>query len=459
NKSADPANSPTRVRLTLLYVNKFIGAALGHLQADDPQWWCGFSEALCAIDYESPAWTMALVGALAQGKDGKDQHFRGSRDSGRQEPTRRPAIPEAIRRLVPVNRRASELAPVSFLPGRQPAGSKPMAARRPAPTASPRRVVSLSTAAKWHANARERSDLLRHIRRDTLAKAMSMRGIELPTDNYPVSRNGDAGPEFLLNKPLQHALSELARRTGASLPAIVELVRGQTPSDYRPNKNLVPEVLEKLCKDYEHLDALQRIVREGVEVRLKQPPPLQRQRPPNHGSARDRLNVLRKNIRKEQDAGRCLVLDRDLLEQWPEIIISPFGVVDKGHEDAASSGRTIHDLSFPEGASINDCTDQDSITKPDYVHCDAVATEILRLKRAHSASKICVMAGDVASAFRNIGIHSNSVYLFAGHIEEDDVIVIELVAPFGWTGSPGFYEIAGGAIAHVHGAHANDVSP
>ncbi|RLN75296.1 hypothetical protein BBJ28_00027040, partial [Nothophytophthora sp. Chile5] len=165
NKSADPANSPTRVRLTLLYVNKFIGAALGHLQADDPEWWCGFSEALCAIDYESPA---------------------------------------------------------------------------------------LSTAVKWHANARERSDLLRHIRRDTLAKAMSMRGIELPTDNYPVSRNGDAGPEFLLNEPLQHALSELARRTGASLPAFVELVRGQTPSDYRPNKNLVPEVLEKLGKDYEH---------------------------------------------------------------------------------------------------------------------------------------------------------------------------------------------------------------
>ncbi|RLN93875.1 hypothetical protein BBJ28_00027154, partial [Nothophytophthora sp. Chile5] len=160
-----------------------------------------------------------------------------------------------------------------------------------------------------------------------------------------------------------------------------------------------------------------------------------------------------------QDAGRCLVLDKDLLEQWPEIIFSPFGVVNKEHEDAASSGRTIHDLSFPEGASISDCTDQDSITKPDYVHCDAVATEILRLKRAHSASKICVMAGDVASAFRNIGIHSNSVYLFAGHIEEDDVIVIELVAPFGWTGSPGFYEIAGGAIAHVHGAHANDVSP
>ncbi|KAE9186556.1 hypothetical protein PF005_g20800 [Phytophthora fragariae] len=69
------------------------------------------------------------------------------------------------------------------------------------------------------------------------------------------------------------------------------------------------------------------------------------------------------------------------------------------------------------------------------------------------------MAGDVASAFRNISIHSNSVYLFAGHIEEDDVIVIELAAPFGWTGSPGFYEIAGGAVAYVHGSHTTDVFP
>ncbi|KAE9068092.1 hypothetical protein PF010_g27203 [Phytophthora fragariae] len=69
------------------------------------------------------------------------------------------------------------------------------------------------------------------------------------------------------------------------------------------------------------------------------------------------------------------------------------------------------------------------------------------------------MAGDVASAFRNISIHSNSVYLFAGHIEEDDIIVIELAAPFGWTGSPGFYEIAGGAVAYVHGSHTTDEFP
>ncbi|POM79855.1 Hypothetical protein PHPALM_2379 [Phytophthora palmivora] len=54
------------VRLTLLYANKFLGTALGHLQADDPQWWAGFCEALRGIDYQSTAWTMALVGVLTQ---------------------------------------------------------------------------------------------------------------------------------------------------------------------------------------------------------------------------------------------------------------------------------------------------------------------------------------------------------------------------------------------------------
>ncbi|KAE9219735.1 hypothetical protein PF004_g13520 [Phytophthora fragariae] len=188
------------------------------------------------------------------------------------------------------------------------------------------------------------------------------------------------------------------------------MVRGQTANDYRPNKNLVPAVLNKVCKGYERLEELQQIVHGGVEVRLSKMPPRQVKHPPNHGSARYRLNVLR------------LVLDRDLLEQWPEIIISPFGVVDKGGEDASVTGRTIHDLSYAEGTSIND-----------------LATEILKSKRAHPNARVCVMAGDVASAFRNISIHSNSVYLFAGHIKEDDVIVIELAAPFGLTGSPGFY--------------------
>ncbi|POM78809.1 LOW QUALITY PROTEIN: Hypothetical protein PHPALM_3620 [Phytophthora palmivora] len=317
-----------------------------------------------------------------------------------------------------------------------------------------RPVVSPNAAAQMHVNARVRSDLIHKTRRATLSKTMQRLGLSLPSESYPLSRPGADGPEFLLNSPLQRALSEYARRSRLSLAAFVELIRGQTSSDYRPNKNMVPAVIDELCKDYRHLDQLKEIVLNGFNSGPHHHGN-QTLRPPNHGSARDRINVLRKNIRKEQDAWRCLVLDMDLLEQWPEIVISPFGILDKGNEDATSSGRTIHDLSFPESSSINDSTDQDSITKPDYRHCDA----ILRAKYNHPGAEIHVMAGDVASAFRNVSIHSNSVYLFAGLIEEVNALVIEHSAPFGWTGSPGFYEIFGGVISHIHGSHTNTICP
>ncbi|OWZ06186.1 LOW QUALITY PROTEIN: hypothetical protein PHMEG_00021592 [Phytophthora megakarya] len=256
-----------------------------------------------------------------------------------------------------------------------------------------------------HANAQARCNLLRKVRSATLDKCMREFGIKPPATDYPISRTGASGTEFLLNKPLQRAISELARTSGSTLSTFVEMIRGQTVEDYRPNKNLIAE--------------------EGVEVRLLKKPLIQHVRPPNHDSARARNNILRKTIRKEQDASRCLVLDAYLIEKWPEVVISPFGVVDKGNEDAGTSGRTIHDLSYPKGESVNDYTDQASIAKPDYVHCDAVATEILR----------CV-------SFR----------------PPDRGGVIEPSAPFGWTGSPGFYEIVGGAISHVHGSQYNAVN-
>ncbi|GMF40567.1 unnamed protein product [Phytophthora fragariaefolia] len=109
-----------------------------------------------------------------------------------------------------------------------------------------RPVVSVKEAAAMHTNATTRRDLLRRTRRATLAQALAQVGITLPPDNHPVSRPGTAGPEFLLHTPLQKALSEFARRSGASLPTFVEWVRGQTPSDYRPNKNLVPAVLNEV---------------------------------------------------------------------------------------------------------------------------------------------------------------------------------------------------------------------
>lgn len=60
-----------------------------------------------------------------------------------------------------------------------------------------------------------------------------------------------------------------SRRARRPLPAFVELVHGQTEHDYRPNKHVIPAVLDKLCTGYKHLDKVQAISAEGVRVELK----------------------------------------------------------------------------------------------------------------------------------------------------------------------------------------------
>ncbi|EGZ14975.1 hypothetical protein PHYSODRAFT_508204, partial [Phytophthora sojae] len=171
--------------------------------------------------------------------------------------------------------------------------------------------------------------------------------------------------------------------------------------------------------------------------------PDQTRRPANHGSALQSLPILLGNLRAEQDAGRVLLLDADILEIWPYIQISPFGIVAKSGKDPSVHGRTIHDLAFPPGLSVNDHTDRTALPKPAYESCAAIAHEILRRRRLEShPSKI--LTGDVASAFRHVGIHCKSIYLFAGMIPELNLLIIDLCCPFGWTGSPSCYETFGG---------------
>ncbi|GMF51163.1 unnamed protein product [Phytophthora fragariaefolia] len=282
-----------------------------------------------------------------------------------------------------------------------------------------------------HTNATTRRDLLRRTRRATLAQALAQVGITLPPDNHPCRARGPQGPSFFWTRHYRRHYPSSHSDQAPHYRLLSSGCEGKHLATTDQTKILVPAVLNEVCKGYEHVEELQKIVHNGVEIRLSKAPPRQSQRPPNHGSARDRLNVLRKKICKEQDAGRCL--------------------------DVNVSGRTIDDLSYPEGTSINDCTDQGSIIKPEHTHCDAVATEILKVKRDYPGAWVRVMAGDVAASFRNISIHRNSVYLFAGHIEEDGIIVIELASPLGWT--PGFYEIAGGSIAYVHGSHTTKQFP
>ncbi|GMF51929.1 unnamed protein product [Phytophthora fragariaefolia] len=157
-----------------------------------------------------------------------------------------------------------------------------------------------------------------------------------------------------------------------------------------------------------------------------------------------------KNIRKEQDRWRCFVLELDILDIWPEVRISPFGVVDKGNTDPLVNGQAIHDLSFPDGASINDATDTASLCQLMFQPCDAIAREIMCQQDLHPDTDVLLQAGD-----RHVGTHSRSAYLFGGRLEAANALVIDTSAAFGWSGSPASYDVGGGAIAYLHDRSVN----
>ncbi|KAG6610545.1 uncharacterized protein IUM83_06556 [Phytophthora cinnamomi] len=263
---------------------------------------------------------------------------------------------------------------------------------------------------RLHTSGVKRSRSWERVRRATIAAAFGCVGVTFP-DPVP---EATAGRALGLNTALQTAMSEYVRRARPSLPAFVELVRGQTTDDYRPNKALVPAVLRHQCRGYIHLDRLLRIVAEGVRVRLREPLPRQSCFPRNHPSASERIKVLRKNIRMEQDLFRCIV---------------------------------------------NSHTDPSDVPTPSYDHCSSLARELLRCKRADPSHEVQVMAGDVAVVYRNACTHSECVHLFAGYIPEDNAIVIDLSAAFGWTGYAGTYSVLGGAVAFVHGNNVDAAHP
>ncbi|OWZ07405.1 hypothetical protein PHMEG_00020207 [Phytophthora megakarya] len=100
------------MKLVLLYMNKWLGEALGHLQVDNPIRWGGFSSAVEAIHYKSPGWTMSLVNTLSQAGNRSgttDRNQQRKRDGyGRREKSVPVDIRHLSRRIAAEKSRASD---------------------------------------------------------------------------------------------------------------------------------------------------------------------------------------------------------------------------------------------------------------------------------------------------------------------------------------------------------------
>ncbi|ETO76423.1 hypothetical protein F444_08176 [Phytophthora nicotianae P1976] len=55
----------------------------------------------------------------------------------------------------------------------------------------------------------------------------------------------------------------------------------------------------------------------------------------------------------------------------------------------------------------------------------------------------------VKSTFRLVPVHHETSSRFVGHVPEKDLVVVDLLVPIWWTGSPAYYGLFGGAIAFL----------
>ncbi|ETL34760.1 hypothetical protein L916_13055 [Phytophthora nicotianae] len=187
-----------------------------------------------------------------------------------------------------------------------------------------------------------------------VASALQHHGIQLPsTSPRTVTSNGTI--THLIDREKQRAYSTFIRRSKMQLPEFVRLIRGETSEDPRPNKGLeIPSHVEGWSSSLvgKHCDA----------------------------RATSCLNELVEKIRKGQDSDKYLVLDIDLLAELEGITCSFFGAVEKSSPDTSHQVHAIHDLSYPDFASVNDNTAVDDSVIVTYDGHQALARRILEVE-------------------------------------------------------------------------------
>ncbi|ETL28816.1 hypothetical protein L916_17886 [Phytophthora nicotianae] len=224
--------------------------------------------------------------------------------------------------------------------------------------------------------------------------------------------------------------SEISKLNRVSLPDTVRLFRGETSSDPRPNKDLY-ELRPVLHHDMtETLEKWNNIVRHGVIPRwTRAKPQYQDTIPANHRSINGHEHSIRYHLHKGQLERRYLIMEANLLDQWPEIFVSPLAVVDKPGA-AQQDIRLINDYSFPPDGSVNDYTDRSDHSPILYNPPRAIARPIYQRKMLGRSSQMLLKLGDVAGAFRHVSINAEAVHMFC--FRNKDVLVIKLACGFGW---------------------------
>jgi hypothetical protein len=263
----------------------------------------------------------------------------------------------------------------------------------------------------------------------------------LPDDRLMAAQRDGLDQQKLID------MTRLAMRPGSTLGGLVQLLRGETSKDSRPNKALRPLDYRKLLKGYQHVDFMVDAAWHGLQPRWKDSDEAADGQTKNHQSARRYLKALTRSVRAGQNGGQYLVLDDRLMKVWNKVVhVSPLAAIDKAGKDPEDEVRLIHDLSYPHGYSTNDRTDRSVLPELVYRPVAELAQRIEALHVEDPSRNVMMMKGDVKGAFRHLMVTHSSVGWMAAILPSARALIVDLSAPFGWTSSPTYYGAFGGAI-------------
>ena len=141
-------------------------------------------------------------------------------------------------------------------------------------------------------------------------------------------------------------------------------------------------------------------------------------------SALEHSQVVEKYLREEREAGR--ILGPFHQREIPGLQVNRFGVIPKGR--ASRKWRLITDLSFPEGANVNEgiCPALCTLT---YTSVDRIATAAQSLGPGALLAKT-----DVKSAYRLVPVHPEARHLLG--MQWKGEYYVDAMLPFGLHSAP-----------------------
>ncbi|OWZ14178.1 hypothetical protein PHMEG_00012381 [Phytophthora megakarya] len=125
-----------------------------------------------------------------------------------------------------------------------------------------------------------------------------------------------------------------------------------------------------------------------------------------------------------------------------EVICNPLGAVEKKNVDSNQEVRTLHDLSYQNEYSVNLAFIVESVPNVRYKSVAIISRRIEKLANAGHGGVIYIL-GDVKNAFRHLRTRASKVFKMAAYVKELGILVIDLAAPYGWSGSAPCYTLSG----------------